>query len=148
MLSDMRCPVQPVAWQLQSVALRYQAVVAPSQRLPYSRPWHGAVRLARLDVPSQRAEEQTKFQARAGRLEAVLFLAREPFSSRKLAQLADLADPRTVQPAPRTESEPFFNRQIMTIGREMTPEEAMNAAAADEFEAATGVAFEDAEPSR
>ena len=32
--------------------------------------------------------------------------------------------PRTVQPAPRTESEPFFNGQIMTIGREMTPEEA------------------------
>jgi segregation and condensation protein B len=66
------------------------------------RPWSGAARARRLppgeapplpaDAPSAAPIAGDSPAARLARLEAVLFLAREPLSTRKLAELADLAD--------------------------------------------------------
>jgi segregation and condensation protein B len=73
--------------RLGSVALRY--------RLP--RPWRGLAprRLGRSgwrDNAEAAGGGETVRDPPVARLEAVLFLAREPLTSRKLAQLADLAD--------------------------------------------------------
>lgn len=76
----------PLGIRLSSAALRY--------RNPHSRyargSRHSAGSLPAGNNPS--ATEVEDAQARLGRLEAVLFLAREPLSSRKLAKLAKLTD--------------------------------------------------------
>jgi segregation and condensation protein B len=83
-------PARPVApaRQLGSVSLRYA--------LPL--PWELASRPASPSIDSKRAAEivvppnpQARDE-RLARLEAVLFLSREPVSTRRLAQLAHLAD--------------------------------------------------------
>ena len=83
---SLLCP----AARLGSVALRYRL---PSQW----HPWPGR-RPGRLGRSGWRDDVEaigggeTAREAPVARLEAVLFLAREPLTSRKLAQLADLAD--------------------------------------------------------
>ena len=86
------------ARQLRSVAVRYQRPLEPPSvgNALGRKPPRGGGRVARFSpalrpasgVPSLTAGQM----ARRGRLEAVLFLAREPLSLRKLAQSANLAD--------------------------------------------------------
>ena len=83
---------QSVQQQLHSVSLRYRAVAASNFQVAPGRRWvHGWASdsdnsdLAAAASPSGR-------DVRIKRLEAVLFLAREPLSSRKLCQFASLAD--------------------------------------------------------
>jgi segregation and condensation protein B len=82
--------VQP-GQQLQSVALRYRSPLraGSNSKLPSSS------RL-RCDAPQDSARRQPDHprhrDADLARLEAVLFIAREPLGSRKLAQYANLAD--------------------------------------------------------
>ena len=85
----MRRVTRIAAEQLGSVALRYQAVVQPR---PVRRVgalhrwgWGGA------GVAAGPAPEET-LVARRQRVEAILWMAREPLPSRKLAQYAQLAD--------------------------------------------------------
>jgi segregation and condensation protein B len=84
-------PLRPVAQALRSVATRY--------RQPHARPLPAGL----LDVGQARRHSPLVSVRSAGdkgalrdvrltRLEAVLFLAHEPLSSRKLAQFASLAD--------------------------------------------------------
>jgi segregation and condensation protein B len=74
-----------LAQRLQSVAVRYRAPLAASFVLPGRYRWLGG--------PPSRGDHALKQGLdRRGRLEAVLYLAREPISLRKLAQLANLAD--------------------------------------------------------
>lgn len=88
----------PLGWyslgvRLRSVALRYSGelaertgatTVGTGRRVCFGS--HGASENHREAFPTVRSAEMA-------RLEAVLFVAREPLGSRKLAQLADLADP-------------------------------------------------------
>lgn len=82
------------AEQLGSVALRYRRRFAGPN---FSRPLERRNRVWQLRL-AERAEAHPPSadawarDERAARLEAVLFLAREPISSRKLARLAHLAD--------------------------------------------------------
>lgn len=84
-----------LAQQLNSVCQRYGA---RSARRTGADAWsHGRLRPeagrwpgAGSEAPPVRPEPSA--QTRLARLETVLFLAREPLSSRKLSQLADLAD--------------------------------------------------------
>jgi len=80
--------MQPIALslghRLSSTALRYAAL------RPGSTAW--AAKAVRI-VPSEvLADQQDCLEAKTARIEAVLFLAREPLSTRKLANLAKLAD--------------------------------------------------------
>ena len=81
-----------VQQQLQSVALRYRESHAASSTVANNRMWmYGGSRdsdQALLAADSVRRGRDSRTQ----RLEAVLFLAREPLSSRKLSQFASLAD--------------------------------------------------------
>ncbi len=88
----MYCRKPAAARMLQSVALRYHSAFG-------DRPWGGLVCSHRWgpwwSVPGGSPatdEGLPEGQAGLARLEAVLFLGREPLSSRKLAQLAGLAD--------------------------------------------------------
>lgn len=92
--SQMRRTYLIPAIQLRSVAARYQ----PRHR---QRPWHLASHPSRAVLAdSQRplsaaqpiAEDDEDPEAKLQRLEAILFLAREPLNSRKLSQHANLAD--------------------------------------------------------
>lgn len=77
--------------RLRSVALRYRLGHGRWPGRPVSRA--GRVRLDFRAVGEERsAADPTARSADLARLEAVLFIAREPLASRKLAQLADLAD--------------------------------------------------------
>lgn len=75
---------------LRSVAWRYRAF-GPLRRHPFSPasplPWRDSAAAGTAPALDMQARNQ-----RIARLEAVLFLSREPLSSRKLAQLANLAD--------------------------------------------------------
>ena len=77
--------------RLRSAALRYQFC-------PGRLPWPSTRRVWSPTAWSERAEADGSFSgsssrsAALARLESVLFIAREPLSSRKLAHLADLAD--------------------------------------------------------
>jgi len=77
--------------RLQSAALRYQFRLGRPAWPPPASAGRAAVGTwaAQQDSPPPGA---TARPAALARLEAVLFIAREPLSSRKLAQLADLAD--------------------------------------------------------
>lgn len=87
-----RMPRQVPAQQLHSIALRYRGSASVNGWPPsaWRQPWGRRFRLmtqgeAATDRPSARRQP-------LARLEAVLFLAREPLSSRRLARLAGLAD--------------------------------------------------------
>jgi segregation and condensation protein B len=81
-------------WTLGSVALRYRQPLVPRSWPPPAA--RGAARRYRwLGVPAPEAsavEGPTARSQRVARLEAVLLLAREPLGSRKLSELASLAD--------------------------------------------------------
>jgi len=90
-------PQPPPTWytlggRLRSVALRYRFCLVQQSAAPAR--W--GVRRALFATPATNREGlpagPTVRSAELARLEAVLFLAREPLSTRKLAQLADLAD--------------------------------------------------------
>ena len=89
------------AWRLGSVALRHrQPICAAGRRslvragirrfLPSGGP--AVVQLSQAAQPLPRATGPTARGEGLARLEAVLYLARQPLRSRKLAQLAGLAD--------------------------------------------------------
>jgi len=82
----MRKNSPSMAEQLSSVALRYNnplAHWATGSTVPVSTP---------QTVEVATVQDRDDQQAKIARLEAVLFLAREPMSTRKLANLAKLAD--------------------------------------------------------
>lgn len=84
----MRPSNRPVG-SLPSVALRYRhALVARCARRPA---WPGLPRIAGEEAPTG-ATCPTRRGARLARVEAVLFVAGEPLNSRKIADLASLAD--------------------------------------------------------
>jgi segregation and condensation protein B len=74
--------------RLSSVALRYDFVSNPVEGLP---PRHPARSFASAPAESGDDDSQ-RLEAKLTDLETVLFLAREPLSTRKLAKLAKLAD--------------------------------------------------------
>jgi len=76
--------------RLGSVALRYGAPLAHPASMAPVRPAWEIVGDAEQDAPI--GDGPTARTERQARLEAILFLAREPLGTRKLAQLADLAD--------------------------------------------------------
>lgn len=80
-------PSSPIlGYRLSSVALRYDNPHACFQR--------GATHIAGLSANAEPdpGSDQVDTQSKLARLEAVLFLAREPLTTRKLAKLARLAD--------------------------------------------------------
>lgn len=77
-----------VQQQLQSVSLRYRAPHVPGVSAAKTRMWAYDADQAISATDNLRSGRDV----RAQRLEAVLFLAREPLSSRKLSQFASLAD--------------------------------------------------------
>ena len=81
-------PTNP-AEQLHSVAMRFTAPLSRAVFLRGSRSSHPAADIAdpTCPIPSDVGQGD-----RLARIEAVLFLAREPLSSRKLSQYANLAD--------------------------------------------------------
>lgn len=81
-----------VQQQLKSVALRYRTSQTPGSTAVVSRMW-GVSWDARSDITTPAAgSSRSGRDLRLQRLESVLFLAREPLSSRKLSQFASLAD--------------------------------------------------------
>jgi len=74
--------------RLASAAARY---AARTGRLPGVSAWHPALRAGGAVVGRQAADQQLQ-EEKLARLEAALFLAREPLFTRKLAKLAKLAD--------------------------------------------------------
>ena len=74
---------------LKSVALRYRQPDCWLERNPQGAP-PGLGRVQAIPQPDE--GEGTSRPARITRVEAILFLSREPLGSRKLAQLAGLAD--------------------------------------------------------
>lgn len=80
--------------RLHSTALRYRSPASPAA--PFSQPIRGPAVFGPL-FDCRRSPEPSNVAtgpaiSRRSRLEAVLFLAREPLGLRKLAQLANLAD--------------------------------------------------------
>lgn len=76
---------------LGSVALRYQQPLV-AHRWPPSRPQTRIALAPASSTPSRAVENPERRSQELACLEGVLFLAREPLPSRKLAQLASLAD--------------------------------------------------------
>ena len=87
-----------VGHQLRSVALRYQPRSAVGGVWPNGAPFGQGGKGRLLGLPNQPASAgksqavASLALARRSRLEAVLFLSREPLSLRKMAQLANLSD--------------------------------------------------------
>jgi segregation and condensation protein B len=87
MFRPSKCPAQ----QLQSVALRHRhALAVRGAGRRGGQPWHPlesspAPKATKASGPYRRDEKLT-------RVEALLFVAREPLTSRRIAQLASLAD--------------------------------------------------------
>ena len=82
----MRKPANSIALQHSSIAQRYRnphARWATGTQVPFARS------VERLPA---RSSNEDSIEEKIARLEAVLFLAREPLSTRKLANLAKLAD--------------------------------------------------------
>lgn len=73
-----------LGFQLKSVALRYQSSQNAKKRFPGS--------FGNLNSEARPQTRQESPEEKIARLEAVLFLAREPLSTRKLANLAKLDD--------------------------------------------------------
>ena len=86
-------PSQP-AQQMHSAAARYRLPRAWNVLQQSASAWPGSERGNTLPTEQQPAAATDRFgrEALLARLEAVLFLAREPLNSRKLSQLAGLAD--------------------------------------------------------
>jgi segregation and condensation protein B len=86
------CPMQKssqiLGQRLSSIALRYRS---RRSTLPGVHDRHPARGLA-TRLPAVFGDSQEQLEAKLGQLETVLFLAREPLSTRKLAKLAKLAD--------------------------------------------------------
>jgi segregation and condensation protein B len=86
----MRSVTHQPGQQLRSVAARYRAAgYSPS---PSAAHWQRAVDGATTTAPPSEEEHPLKRDPTLARLEAVLLVAREPLSSRKLSQYANLAD--------------------------------------------------------
>jgi segregation and condensation protein B len=87
--------VQP-GQQLQSVALRYRSPLCPATSGAGTRSDLPHSICLRCDPPHisglRQSDHPRRRDADLARLEAVLFIAREPLGSRKLAQYANLAD--------------------------------------------------------
>lgn len=83
---------QTAPQQLQSVALRYRSAHLPISARTNSRTclhtWEPIGRTSGVATGDSKGGRDMRLQ----RLEAVLFLSREPLSSRKLSQFASLAD--------------------------------------------------------
>ena len=91
----MRCRVSELPLRLGSRALRYQTALAARGAVDFAGrgPKPRFSRLRRSDRESgPPAVDPLARDASLARLEAVLFIAREPLSTRKLARLAHLAD--------------------------------------------------------
>jgi len=82
----------PLGRRLRSVALRYGFGLAADRRPPAARRSTRGEFCGRHGRVEGEPKGPTARSAELARLEAILFIAREPLSSRKLAQLADLAD--------------------------------------------------------
>ncbi len=85
--------LKPAAIQLGSVATRFRHPLAGTTELGGAQ----RIRLGQLDAHSvtstkKPASHQANRLARRARLEAVLLMAREPLTLRKLAEMANLAD--------------------------------------------------------
>jgi segregation and condensation protein B len=82
------------AHQLRSVALRYQGPLQPSGAAGFARRRSGhPATLQRRKQPAAEPAQTAAYRiSRRSRLEAILLLAREPLSLRKLAQSANLTD--------------------------------------------------------
>jgi segregation and condensation protein B len=89
-LNAMLTPAQ----QLRSVALRYQRPLAAGAATGFARrrSGHGVTAQRRIRPEADPIKATASRISRRGRLEAVLLLAREPLSLRKLAQSANLTD--------------------------------------------------------
>ncbi len=74
---------------LKSVALRYRQPACWLERIPRAAPL-GLGRIQARPLPNE--GEGSSRPSRMARIEAILFLSRGPLGSRKLAQLAGLAD--------------------------------------------------------
>src|SRR4051794_36440915 len=88
----MRRTSQTPAIQLKSVAARYQL---PKFSPPFCRCTTNSVVPAHQEPPpasTRRVNRRWLRDEKLQRLEAVLFIAREPLPSRKLSQYANLAD--------------------------------------------------------
>lgn len=95
MRSLSQCPAE----KLHSVASRYRSRVSPDRsrrnRCESSHQWMAdgaALTAAESARRSKELEQSTSLDKRACRVEAILFLAREPLSARRLSQYANLAD--------------------------------------------------------
>jgi segregation and condensation protein B len=80
------------AIQLQSRAARYQENLQPWAQRMHCTTIRSSTPQAPLAIGSAETDGGDMRQAARQRLEAVLFLAREPLNTRKLAQYANLAD--------------------------------------------------------
>ncbi|QEG38045.1 SMC-Scp complex subunit ScpB [Bythopirellula goksoeyrii] len=86
----MRTRSGPLGWLLGSTATRYQTVLTGSEYPPTP-----IFRLSQVSREAGNTSDPSSLdddQAKIARLEAVLFISREPLSTRKLAKLARLAD--------------------------------------------------------
>jgi segregation and condensation protein B len=78
-----------LARQLASPAVRYSTPLQPTEHKTISDWWH----LSRCATASHSKAQSSEDQdAKIARVEAVLFMSREPISTRKLANVAKLAD--------------------------------------------------------
>jgi segregation and condensation protein B len=81
------------AQQLRSVAVRYCHALAARNCPPHALARPGGEPLAEVSsIAAQPASESERQAADIARLEAILLLAREPLTSRRLSQYANLAD--------------------------------------------------------
>jgi segregation and condensation protein B len=84
----MKSPTSSLGIQLGSVSLRYNSPLAGA--MPSRAPrW---LTSGNAQPDSVTADQGDDLQAKLGRVEAALFLAREPLATRKLATVAKLAD--------------------------------------------------------
>ena len=93
MHQSLRCHHRrSVPQQLQSVALRYRAAGISSSSSAINRMWAPSRNAGADALTPTIGSSPSRRDLRLQRLESVLFLAREPLSSRKLSQFASLAD--------------------------------------------------------
>jgi segregation and condensation protein B len=84
----MRQTCHTLGQQLSSVALRYVSRTVSPRGVGVRHP----ARLLNSASPGTAGDSEEQLEIKLAQLESVLFLAREPLSTRKLAKLAKLAD--------------------------------------------------------
>ena len=85
---NVLCTQAPLGRLLSSVSLRYRISPAPNEGMNPSHP----ARYCTAAFADPDPNDSRSLEAKLAELETVLFLAREPLSTRKLAKLAKLAD--------------------------------------------------------